>query len=346
MNFAIIGLGKIGIMHTAMVRNVPGARLAALIDREPKLGRHVQSMMGSPVPFFTSVEEAVKQVQLQGVFVCTPQFAHRSVAETCLNAGLDVFVEKPLAHKLEDAQAMLDVLRKHSSAIAGVGFMKSHEGYCQEVGRLLRNGAIGELRSFEATCYLSQVFAPKKGWIYNRQMSGGGMVINSTCHLLHTLQRWFGPVQALTAQCRSCYSTDVEDEADVQLEYPGVTGRVHTSWSKTGYEVETSKVAIEGSTGRLDVDTAGFRLQLRRPAAGFDTGVHEVARWEFEQAGFNLSPGYGGEGYYREDADFVAACKERRPAAVSWEEGLAVQRVIDAIYRSQGQRIELTKEGK
>ena len=43
MNFAIIGLGKIGIMHTSMVRNVPGARLAALIDREPKLGSPVDA---------------------------------------------------------------------------------------------------------------------------------------------------------------------------------------------------------------------------------------------------------------------------------------------------------------
>ena len=58
MNFAIVGLGKIGIMHTAMVRNVPDAKLVALIDRVPKLGRHVQSMMSDPPPFFASVEEA------------------------------------------------------------------------------------------------------------------------------------------------------------------------------------------------------------------------------------------------------------------------------------------------
>src|SRR5262249_52071341 len=158
----------------------------------------------------------------------------------CLNAGLDVFVEKPLAHTLEDAEAMLGVLRKHPQAVAGVGYMKAHEGYTQEVGRLLRDGVVGELKSFEASCYLSQVFAAKKGWISTRRLSGGGMVINSTCHLLHTLQRWFGPVRAVTAQCRSCYSADVEDEADVQLEYAGVTGRLHTSWSKPGYEVEAS----------------------------------------------------------------------------------------------------------
>src|SRR5687768_1197281 len=106
MNVAVIGLGKIGIMHTAMVRSIPGANLVALIDREPKLGRHVQSMMSKPVPFFTSVEDALKQVPIKAVLVCTPQFAHRPVAEACLEAGLDVFVEKPLAHRLEDAEAM------------------------------------------------------------------------------------------------------------------------------------------------------------------------------------------------------------------------------------------------
>jgi predicted dehydrogenase len=341
MNFAIVGLGKIGIMHTAMVRNVPGARLAALIDREPKLGRHVQSMMGSPVPFFTSVEEATKSMSLQGVFVCTPQFAHRSVAEACLNAGLDVFVEKPLAHRLEDAEAMVATLRKYPKAVAGVGYMKAHEGLTREVARLLREKALGELQGFDASCYLSQVFGPKKGWIYNPQLSGGGMVINSTCHLLYVLQHWFGSAKAVTAKCQSIHSVEVEDEATIELEYVGVRGQLHTSWSKPGHEVETSTVTIRGDNGRLEVTNFGFRLELRKPAAALDAGIYHRPRWEFERASFNLSPNYGGEGYYCEDEDFVHACKERRPAYVSWDEGLKVQRAIDAIYRSKGQRIEL-----
>src|SRR5438309_1082140 len=203
INCAIVGLGKIGIMHAAMVRNVSGARLAALVDREPKLGCHVQSMMGTPIPFFTSIEEAIRDVPLQAVFVCTPQFAHRAVAEKCLEAGLNVFVEKPLAHSLSDAEALVDVLERYPGTVTAVGFMKAHEGLYHEVGRLLHGGTLGELRGFEATCYLSQVFKPKKGWIYTRKLAGGGMVINSTCHLLHSLQRWFGTVQAVTASCRS-----------------------------------------------------------------------------------------------------------------------------------------------
>jgi predicted dehydrogenase len=346
MNLAIIGLGKIGIMHTAMVRNVPGARLAALVDREPKLGRHVQSMMGAPVPFFTSIEEAVKQVPLQGALVCTPQFAHRAVCEGCLENGLDVFVEKPLAHNVFDAEAMVAALKKLPGKVAAVGYMKSHQGHYQEVGRLLREEALGELNNFEASCYLSQVFGPKKGWIYAKHLSGGGMVINSTCHLLHTLYRWFGPVQALIAECKSVYSTEVEDEATVELEFGAVKGKLHTSWSKPGYSVETSTVTIRGEAGKLESTEGGFRLELRHAGAGYESGVHDLPRAEFEKAAFNLSPGYGGEGYYREDEDFVRACAERRTPGVSWDEGLHVQRVIDAIYRSEGKRIQISEEAR
>src|SRR5262249_42297983 len=116
MNVAIVGLGKIGIMHTAMVLNVPGAKLVALVDRVAKLGKHVQSMMSAPPPFFTSIEDAVRQAQVKAAFICTPQFAHRPVAEKCLELGLDVFVEKPLAHRLEDATAMLAAAKRHSRA--------------------------------------------------------------------------------------------------------------------------------------------------------------------------------------------------------------------------------------
>jgi predicted dehydrogenase len=348
MNFAIVGLGKIGIMHTAMVRNVPGAKLAALVDRVPKLGRHVQSMMADPPPFFPSVQDALRQIDLKGVFVCTPQFAHRGVAEECLEAGLDVFVEKPLAHRLEDAEAMVAAWRKRPGAVVGVGYMKSHEGLYQEVARLLKERALGELRSFRASCFLSQVLSPKdKGWIYRRELSGGGMVINSACHLLHALQRWFGPARAVTATCRSVHSHEVEDEATADIEFGPVRGRVETSWSVPGYDVETSAIRIDGEAGRLEiVRDRTLKLELDRPAMGLGKGTHVRHRAALEKTDFNLSPSYGGEGYYREDADFAAACAERRPAHVGWDEGLAVQRLIDAIYRSRRQRIELPAEGR
>lgn len=346
MNFAVIGLGKIGVMHAAMVRNVPGARLAALVDRLPPLGKQVQSMMGEPAPFFTSIAEAHQQAQLQGAFVCVPQFAHRPVAEECLALGLDVFVEKPLSHTLADAEALAEAARQHPQAVTATGYMKAHEGHYQEVGRLLGEQALGAIRQVDATCYLSQVFAPKKGWIYTPGLSGGGMVINSTCHLLDALHRWFGPPQAVIAECRRLHSREVEDEATINLDYTSFTARVHTSWSEPGYDVETSAVRIEGDAGNLEVDDAELRLELREPRAGLKAGRHAWPRAALDKAAFNLSPGYGGEGYYREDADFVAACRERRPAAVGWEEGLAVQRVIDAVYRSEGKWLDLNGEGK
>jgi predicted dehydrogenase len=241
---------------------------------------------------------------------------------------------------------MVAALKKDAGKIAAVGYMKSHQGHYQEIARLLREGALGELKSFEASCYLSQVFGPKKGWIYTKNLSGGGMVINSTCHLLHTLHRWFGPVRAVTAECKSVHSTEVEDEATIELEFDGVKGKVHTSWSEPGYSVETSTVKIQGEAGKLESDEGGFQLVLRHGGAGYDAGAHDLPRAEFEKAGFNLSPGYGGEGYYREDEDFVRACEKRRPAGVSWEEGLHVQRVIDSVYRSEGKRVQLSEEAK
>jgi predicted dehydrogenase len=57
-------------------------------------------------------------------------------------------------------------------------------------------------------------------------------------------------------------------------------------------------------------------------------------RSEFDRAAFNASPDYGGEGFYNEMADFARAARERRPALYDWEEGLRVQEVVDALYRS------------
>ena len=147
--------------------------------------------------------------------------AGREAAEQCLELGLNVFVEKPLAHRLADAEAMQTARQIHPKAAVAVGFMKSHEGLYQEMDRLLKANAIGRVERFEATCYLSQVLARKgSSWIYNKALSRrryGDQLYMSPAP--RVCANGSGRHAVVTATCKSIHSKEVEDEATIDLDF-------------------------------------------------------------------------------------------------------------------------------
>jgi len=244
-------------------------------------------------------------------------------------------VEKPLADTLENARRMYDLV-KDTTLVHAVGYMKGHYPLYQKMRSLIREGALGRIHQSHCTVYLSQVFRPSKGWVYSKETSGGGIVINSTCHLLFLLQWFFGDVSGVFARARSIHSP-VEDVATVVLEFEnGVVASIDTSWGVPGYAVEHTQILVVAERGSLEITDERARLFLSRDDGEFGQGWTEFHRSEFDRAPVDLSADYGGEGYCNEDFDFIACCTTGGTPLVSWREGLKVQQVIEAIYRSVG----------
>lgn len=335
---AVIGLGKMGIMHAAMINVNPLMNLAALVDLDPKTGAQVQSI-GAQAPFYASPEELFdKCPRLQAVVISTPQFTHRKVGVSCLEKGLHVFLEKPLAHTLSDARALAAAAAARPAQVTAIGFMKGHYPLWQEAVRRLQNGAVGKPLRYRASVYFSQVLSPKKGWTFTRELSGGGVVINSGVHLLHFLNMLFGQASRVTALSTPLHS-DVEDTLAALLEYPsGLFGSYDASWSLPGHQTEASCVLVEGSEGVMEITDDWLRVYRLSPGADAPKGWSKTHRGELDHAKFNLSPDYGGEGYYNQLEDFAEAIRDKRPARHDWQNGLQIQQLTDAIYRSAAER--------
>ena len=331
---AIAGLGKMGIMHSAVLSAIPDAQVVAVVDRQPQLAHHLRSL-GLDAPFYTSVEQMLDRVDVDAVFVCTPAAAHLPTAQVCVEKGVHVFVEKPLADTLENARTMYDLV-KDTAVVHAVGYMKGHYPLYQKMRALVRGGTLGRVHQCHCTVYLSQVFRPSKGWIYNKDSSGGGIIINSTCHLLFLLHWFFGNVTGVFARARSIHSA-VEDVAAVILEFEnGVVASVDTSWGVPGYSVEHTQILMIGERGSVEITDDRARLFLTRDEGEHRQGWTEFHRSELDRAPVDLSPEYGGEGYCNEDVEFIKCCASGAEPLVSWREGLRVQEIVEAIYRSVG----------
>jgi len=100
---AVVGLGMIGQEHAGVLAGSPLADLLACCDLDP--GAAARAPAGVPVT--ADLGELLDTPELEAVFVCTPQETHRQVATRALERGLYVFCEKPVAHTLDDTDALI-----------------------------------------------------------------------------------------------------------------------------------------------------------------------------------------------------------------------------------------------
>jgi len=335
---AVIGLGKMGILHTALANMIPRSRLTALYDIDKKLSQYVEDA-GLNVPFYSDLDRMFSEVELDAVFLCGPTFSNLPLARECAARNLDMFAEKPLAHSFAAAKEMA-ALASGRKLVSATGFLLSHWCLFRKAKAILDEGALGKLHRFHSSIYISEVFSRKKGWFYSREKSGGGVVTHIGSHLISLLYSYFGPVDSLVARTKSIHS-EVEDCGTALLEYAdGVQGTLDVSWSVPGYRLTYINLTVEAENGSLDLTNDDIRLYLNRPAKGYPREWTHLYRADMPSVSdFEL----GGEGFYEEDKDFIDCCAERRKPLVSWAEGLEVQRLIEAIYRSAatGQTVAL-----
>jgi len=86
--------------------------------------------------------------------------------------------------------------------------------------------------------------------------------------------------------------------------------------------------------GSLQLTDESARLHLTQDSGEYRQGWSTFQRSQFDRAAIDLSADYGGEGYANEGYEFVECCANGGTPLVSWREGLQVQEIIDAIYRS------------
>lgn len=325
----------------------PGGAVAALVDQNARLCEHVRSM-GVDAPGFADLEACLDQVRPEGVWIATPQFAHRPLFEACLQRKVPVFCEKPLAHTLEDARAMAETASRHPEIPLAVGFQLVHNPLFQRAREMATNGVLGKIKSFRASCRLSQVFSPKKGWTFTRERAGGGVLINSGCHLLAVLALLFGRPRGVLARGSGVHN-QVEDTMSAMIDYPsGLWGSLEVTWSVPGYDLQTNDVEMIGTDGTLETGNQALRLWLAHKSDHYPSGWTQWARADVEpKAAFSLSPDYCGDEFFLEDKDFVEAVRTGRSPKVGMELALLVQEMLDAMYRSMagGSYVEMPAGG-
>jgi predicted dehydrogenase len=124
--------------------------------------------------------------QLDAVIIITPHVFHFAQATACLEAGLDVLLEKPMVMTADEATALIET-RDRTGRLLVVAFQGSLSPQVREASRLLRSGELGPILNISAVVWQNWATLTDGSWRQQPEQSGGGFLFDTGAHMLNTV---------------------------------------------------------------------------------------------------------------------------------------------------------------
>ena len=330
---SLIGCGKIATIHALALNTLEQSDFVACCDLDEARARAIAKKYDVP-HVYTDARELLRSGHVDAVLVATPHPAHAAAVLAAAEAGVHVLCEKPIASDLAEADRMIATADR-AGIVFGVVFQRRFWPAAQRIRQALDAGRLGTPTLGECSVRLwrSPAYYAADPWRGKWATEGGGVLMNQAVHAIDLFQWFMGQVTEVFgryATLRHGAHIDVEDTAVATLVFAsgglGVIQAASTVDPGFGF-----RVALHGSNGA----TVGV---WENPEG--DQGINDVwtvpgeasfrAVWEWEEKGKPTFPLF----HVLQVQDFLTAILDRRPPAVTGEEGRKSLEIILAIYES------------
>lgn len=330
LDVGVVGLGKMGLLHAAIMNRLPGSRVVAAVEPNSMV-RQFLSNLHPAIRIFPALEEMLREVRLDAVVIATPVSDHVPAALQCVERRLPFFMEKPLAVSVRQAAELVEAA--HQRPIPHmIGFMTRFTDPFEKAKEILDSHCLGQLHRVTATMYASQCFSRGQGWRYDRAKAGGGVLLAQGSHLLDLLTWYFGPMARVNAEVLSPYSAQVEDTAHLIVKFrSGLRGWVDCSWSVRFKRIVETTIEVLGEDGSLTLTDDTLSLFLDQPAGGWPKGRTLLQAPDLYRG---VPVDIGGPQYTREDQSFLDAVRSNRIVEPGVAQAFHVQQIVEAAYAS------------
>jgi predicted dehydrogenase len=259
---------------------------------------------------------STRRGELDAAFIVTPHVYHHDQATACMEAGLDVLLEKPMVMTAAEACSLIDT-RDRTGRLLVVAFNGSLSPQVRTAVKMLRAGELGELISISAVVWQGWDIHTLNTWRQNPAMSGGGFLFDTGAHLLNTTADLAGEEFVEVAAWLDNRSRAVDITAAVMAR---LASGAYVSLSGCGATIEScaSDVRVFCTHGILRTGVWGERLEVQH-AGETDLTPVEVA------------PSHGAW------EQFLAVRDKRIANPSPPEVGLRMARLWDMIKLSAGQ---------
>ncbi|MFC7200060.1 Gfo/Idh/MocA family protein [Halospeciosus flavus] len=344
----IVGLGGIGHHHAERLTDL-GETLVGGVDVVDEARERFEDEYD--VPTFGTYEE-LYEADVDAVVVTTPNKFHEQYAVEALESGVDVLLEKPLANTLESAERIAEAAES-ADGFCMVGFNNRFNPGAEVFEAYQEEGRFGDITHVEANYVRRRGVPGRGGWFTTKEVSGGGALLDIGVHAidlaLHFLD--FPEITEVTGETRSEFGGR-EDYTFLEM------------WGEDAEEIEFSvddhatafvrtadgqSISLEVAWATNRPPTNDFVIQGTEGGATFDRETGDLTIHEVNDVGANHFSDTEidtreVDTHEREQEYFFDAVRAgEAPDRNTVEQALEVQRVIDAIYRSdeEGHAIQL-----
>ncbi|PYF99421.1 Predicted dehydrogenase [Georgenia satyanarayanai] len=381
---AMIGYAFMGRAHSQAWRNAHRffdlplePHMAVLVGRDEQRATSAARQLGWDA-VETDWRRVIEREDVDVVDICTPGDTHAEIAVAALEAGKHVLVEKPMANTVAEAETMAAAANaaRGRGVHSMVGFTYRRVPAIKLAQQMVAEGRIGEVRQVRAQYlqdWLADADAPLS-WRLDKEKAGSGALGDIGAHIIDltqfvTGQRIAGvsgmldtfvaerPVAESFSGLHGTGGTErgpvtVDDAAmflgRLSSGAPAVFEATRFAWGRKN----AIRIEVNGSTGSLAFDFEDMNVLHYYDAtestetAGFRRILVTEPDHPYIEAWWPAGHGLGYEhGFVHQAVDLVRALGAGEDPTPSFEDGLHVQRVLDAIERSSAQHSTYTEIG-
>lgn len=228
VRIAVVGAGLIGYRHIEEIQKNPECELSSIVDPHPPtqiagLGANAGLAATAGVPLYASLDEMLAKERPDGVILSTPNRLHTEQAMACIAAGVTVFIEKPIAHTLDEGLRVCEAAEKAGVKVL-VGHHRRHSPILHKVVEVVNSGVLGRIVGVIGSAVF---YKPDGDGYYDganawRREPGGGPILLNLIHEIGNLRAMIGEivaVQSFTSNATRGFK--VEDTAAINLRFAG-----------------------------------------------------------------------------------------------------------------------------
>lgn len=336
LKVAIVGCGGIAQAHMSAFKNIDNVEVVAGVDILQDRLDNMKEKWGVK-KLYTDWKKMLKEIKPDAVDVCTPNGVHAPACIDASNAGCHVITEKPMAMSPAECQKMIDAASKAKKKLV-VGFQYRYHPNTQIIKRAFDEGILGNIMFVKCRA-LRRRGIPNWGVFGRKELQGGGPMIDIGVHVIEMAHYAIGAPKPVAAMGKT-WTYMGNKPSDVASMWP--------NWDWKTYTVEDLAIGqIRFNNGVLMQIEASFAAHIEKDIWDFEViGDKGGARWETgsvftDRAGtmVNCVPGFTGNGDFGAMFDsklrnFIDGCLYNKPLTAPGEAGIAVQKILDGVYRS------------
>lgn len=224
LKVAIIGLGDVSNVHIPAITEYAKAEIVAVADIDASLRDKVPG-----ANFYQDYYEMLEQETLDCVHICLPHHLHYEATKACVENGVNVYLEKPLARIAEEGMNVVELEEKYPNVKICVSLQNRRNQTFEKLQEIVAGGAYGKVLGLKG---LVAWFRPKsyydvKPWRGKIRQAGGGVMINQAIHTLDLMQLVGGEIDSIRGSIDNLvdYGYEVEDTATAHIQFKnGATG--------------------------------------------------------------------------------------------------------------------------